>query len=93
MLLGVTFIGFWIVFFSIGYMKGSPGFARYFAAVSLFLASMNILILADNMILMFAGWEGVGLCSYLLVGYWHHKHSAAAAARKAAAFCVFGVRA
>ncbi len=83
MLLGVTFIGFWIVVFSIGYMKGSPGFARYFAVVSLFLASMNLLILADNMILMFAGWEGVGLCSYLLVGYWHHKHSAAAAARKA----------
>jgi len=64
-------------------MKGSPGFARYFAVVSLFLASMNLLVLADNMLLMFAGWEGVGLCSYLLVGYWHHKHSAAAAARKA----------
>lgn len=83
MLLGITFIGFWIVVFSVGYMHGSPGFVRYFAVVSLFLASMNLLVLADNFLLMFAGWEGVGLCSYLLVGYWHHKHSAAAAARKA----------
>lgn len=83
MLLGVTFIGFWIVVFSVGYMRGSPGFARYFAVVSLFLASMNLLVLADNFFLMFAGWEGVGLCSYLLVGYWHHRNSAADAARKA----------
>jgi proton-translocating NADH-quinone oxidoreductase chain L len=83
MLLGITFIGFWIVVFSIGYMRGSPGFARYFATVSLFLGSMCVLVLADNLLLMFAGWEGVGLCSYLLVGYWHHKPSAAAAARKA----------
>jgi NADH-quinone oxidoreductase subunit L len=83
MLLGVTFIGFWIVVFSIGYMHGSPGFSRYFATVSLFLASMSLLVLADNFLLTFAGWEGVGLCSYLLIGYWHHKHSAAEAARKA----------
>jgi NADH-quinone oxidoreductase subunit L len=83
MLLAITFVGFWIVVFSIGYMKGSPGFARYFATVSLFLAAMNLLVLADNFILMFAGWEGVGLCSYLLVGYWHTKPSAADAARKA----------
>ncbi|HKB06463.1 MAG TPA: NADH-quinone oxidoreductase subunit L [Gemmataceae bacterium] len=83
MLLAVTFIGFWIVVFSVGYMKGSPGFARYFAIVSLFLASMTLLVLADNFLLLFAGWEGVGLCSYLLVGYWHHKPSASDAARKA----------
>ncbi|HEX3151751.1 MAG TPA: NADH-quinone oxidoreductase subunit L [Gemmataceae bacterium] len=83
MLLGITFIGFWIVVFSIGYMHGSPGFARYFSVVSLFLASMTLMVLANNFILMFAGWEGVGLCSYLLVGYWHHKPSAADAARKA----------
>ncbi len=83
MLLGITFIGFWIVVFSIAYMRESPGFARYFATVSLFLASMTLLVLADNFILMFAGWEGVGLCSYLLVGFWHHKPSAADAARKA----------
>ena len=83
MLIGITFIGSWIVVFSVGYMHGSPGYARYFAAVSLFLASMTLLVLADNLLLMFAGWEGVGLCSYLLVGYWHDKPSAAAAARKA----------
>lgn len=83
MLIGITFIGTWIVIFSVGYMHGSPGYARYFAAVSLFLASMTILVLGDNFLLMFAGWEGVGLCSYLLVGYWHEKPSAAAAARKA----------
>ena len=83
MLLGVTFIGFWIVVFSVGYMRGSPGIARYFAVVSLFLASMNLLVLADNFLLIFTGWEGVGLCSYLLIGYWHTRHSAAAAARKA----------
>jgi len=83
MLLGVTFIGFWIVLFSVGYMHGSYGYSRYFATVSLFLASMCLIILADNFLLMFAGWEGVGLCSYLLVGYWHHKNSAADAARKA----------
>jgi proton-translocating NADH-quinone oxidoreductase chain L len=83
MLLGITFIGFWIVVFSVGYMHGSPGFPRYFSVVSLFLASMTLLVLADNFILMYAGWEGVGLCSYLLIGYWHHKPSAADAARKA----------
>lgn len=83
MLVGITFIAFWIIVFSIGYMQGSPGFARYFSIVSLFLASMTLLVLASNFILMFAGWEGVGLCSYLLVGYWHHKPSAADAARKA----------
>ncbi|WP_020472622.1 NADH-quinone oxidoreductase subunit L [Zavarzinella formosa] len=83
MLIGITFIGTWIVVFSIGYMHGSPGYPRFFAAVSLFLASMTLLVLADNFLLMFAGWEGVGLCSYLLVGYWHDKPSAAAAARKA----------
>jgi len=83
MLLGVTFIGFWIVVFSIGYMRGSHGYARYFATVSLFLASMCLLVVADNFLVMFAGWEGVGLCSYLLVGYWHHKPSASDAARKA----------
>jgi proton-translocating NADH-quinone oxidoreductase chain L len=83
MLTVITFIGTWIVVFSIGYMHGSPGYPRYFAVVSLFLASMLLLVLADNYLLMFAGWEGVGVCSYLLVGYWYHKPSAAAAARKA----------
>src|SRR5262245_42658792 len=83
MLLVITFVGFWIVVFSIGYMRDSPGYPRYFAIVSLFLAAMTLLVLADNFLLMYAGWEGVGLCSYLLVGYWHHKSSASDAARKA----------
>ena len=61
----------------------TTGYARYFSIVSLFLFSMTLLVLADNFILLFAGWEGVGLCSYLLIGYWYAKPSAAAAARKA----------
>ena len=83
MLIGITFIGTWITVFSVGYMHGEEGYTRYFAVVSLFLFSMTLLVLADNFILLFAGWEGVGLCSYLLVGYWYAKPSAAAAARKA----------
>ena len=83
MLIGITFIGTWITVFSVGYMHGEEGYTRYFAIVGLFLFSMTILVLADNFILLFAGWEGVGLCSYLLVGYWYAKPSAAAAARKA----------
>jgi NADH-quinone oxidoreductase subunit L len=83
MLLGITFIGTWIAVFSIGYMHGDPGYPRYFSIVGLFLFSMTLLVLADNFLFLFAGWEGVGLCSYLLIGYWHAKPSAAAAARKA----------
>ena len=83
MLLTVTFIGFWIAVFSIGYMHGSEGYARYFALVGLFLFSMTGLVLADNFLALFAFWEGVGLCSYLLIGYWYARPSAASAARKA----------
>ncbi len=83
MLVGITFIGAWIAVFSIGYMHHDEGYARYFSIVSLFLFSMTLLVLADNFVLMFAGWEGVGLCSYLLIGHWYFKPSAAAAARKA----------
>jgi len=83
MLIGITFIGTWIAVFSVGYMHGDEGYARFFTFVSLFLFSMTLLVLADNFLLLFAGWEGVGLCSYLLVGYWYSKPSAAAAARKA----------
>jgi proton-translocating NADH-quinone oxidoreductase chain L len=83
MLVGVTFIGAWIAVFSIGYMHNDEGYARYFSFVSLFLFSMTLLVLADNFVLLFAGWEGVGLCSYLLIGHWYFKPSAAAAARKA----------
>lgn len=83
MMLIVTFIGSWIVLFSVGYMHGSPGYPRYFAVVGLFIGSMLLLVLGNNFLTLFAGWEGVGLCSYLLVGYWYHKPSAADAARKA----------
>lgn len=79
----VTFISLWIVIFSAGYMHDDPGEGRYFALVSLFVAAMAVLILAGNLFVLFLGWEGVGVCSYLLVGYWYAKPEAAAAARKA----------
>ncbi|MFO0969192.1 MAG: NADH-quinone oxidoreductase subunit L [Gemmataceae bacterium] len=83
MLMTVTFVGSLIVVFAIGYMHGDPGYPRFFAAVSLFLAAMTLLVSADNFLLLYAGWEGVGVCSYLLIGFWFTKPSAAAAARKA----------
>lgn len=83
MLVTVTFVGSLIVVYSIGYMKGEQGYPRYFAQISLFLFSMTGLVLANNFILLYAFWEGVGLCSYLLIGFWYTKPSAAAAARKA----------
>ena len=83
MLVTVTFIGSLIALYSAGYMHGDPGYPRFFAEVSLFLFSMTGLVLADNFILLYVFWEGVGLCSYLLIGFWFAKPSAAAAARKA----------
>ncbi len=83
MLTMVTFISTFIAIFSIGYMHDDEGYPRFFAEVSLFIASMCLLVLADNFLLLYAGWEGVGLCSYLLIGFWYQKPSAAAAARKA----------
>src|SRR5437764_964367 len=83
MLSVITFIGSWIVVFSIGYAKGEEGYPRYFAEMGLFLAAMCTLVMADNLLLLYAGWEGVGLCSYLLIGFWFTKPSAAQAARKA----------
>ena len=83
MLATVTFIATWIAVFSAGYMRGEEGYARYFTFVSLFVFCMCLLVLANNFLLLVAGWEGVGLCSYLLVGYYYAKPSAAAAARKA----------
>jgi len=79
----VTFIATLIAIFSSGYMKGDAGFARFFAVMSLFVFCMCGLVLANNLLLLVAFWEGVGLCSYLLVGYYFDKPSAAAAARKA----------
>jgi proton-translocating NADH-quinone oxidoreductase chain L len=83
MLVTVTFVGSFIAIYSAGYMHGDKGYARYFAEVSLFLFAMTGLVLANNFILLYAFWEGVGLCSYLLIGFWFTKPSAAAAARKA----------
>jgi NADH-quinone oxidoreductase subunit L len=83
MLVTVTFVGFFIAVYSIGYMHGDPGYPRFFAEVSLFVAAMTLLVLADNFLVLYAGWEGVGLCSYLLIGFWFQKPSAADAARKA----------
>ena len=83
MLVTVTFIGTLITIFAVGYMHGEPGYPRFFAAVALFISAMTILVTGNNFLLLFAGWEGVGLCSYLLIGFWFSKPSAAAAARKA----------
>ncbi|MCZ2343197.1 MAG: NADH-quinone oxidoreductase subunit L [Bacteroidales bacterium] len=83
MLMTVTFVGTWIAVFSVGYMHDDPGYARYFSLMALFVFSMCLLILASDLLLLVAGWEGVGLCSYLLIGYYYAKPSAAAAARKA----------
>ena len=79
----IAFIATFIAVFSGGYMRGDKGFPRYFAVMGLFVFSMCGLVLANNFLLLVAFWEGVGLCSYLLVGYYYEKPSAAAAARKA----------
>src|SRR5205085_8000130 len=69
--------------YSVGYMHGDRGFARFFAYLNLFTTAMLILVLADNLLLLFVGWEGVGLCSYLLIGFWYEKTENAAAGKKA----------
>ena len=83
MLLFVTGIGSLIALYSIGYMHGDRGFARYFAYINLFLFSMIVLVLSDNLLLTFLGWEGVGLCSYLLIGFWNKDIKNCKAANKA----------
>jgi len=83
MMLVVTFVGFLIHVYSIGYMHDDPGYARFFTYLNLFMFSMLVLVLANNYLLMFLGWEGVGLCSYLLIGFWYEKKSAADAGKKA----------
>ena len=83
MLLVVTGIGTLIAIYASGYMQGDPGYSRFFAYIALFITSMTILVLADNLLLLYLGWEGVGLCSYLLIGYYYRKPSAVAAAKKA----------
>jgi len=83
MMLVVTFVGLLIHIYSIGYMHGDPGYSRFFTYMNLFMTSMLFLVLANNYLLMFLGWEGVGLCSYLLIGFWYQKKSAADAGKKA----------
>jgi NADH-quinone oxidoreductase subunit L len=83
LLIVVTTIGMLVHVYSIGYMAHDPGRWRFFAYLNLFMFSMLLLILADNLLLVFAGWELVGLCSYLLIGFWFPRRSAAEAAKKA----------
>jgi len=83
LLIVVTTIGMLVHIYSIGYMAQDPGKWRFFAYLNLFMFSMLILVLADNFLLVFAGWELVGLCSYLLIGFWYPRRSAAEAAKKA----------
>ena len=79
----ITFVGLLIHIFATGYMHGDSGYYRFFAYLNLFMFAMLTLVLGDNFLLMFVGWEGVGLCSYLLIGYYLDKDEAAPAAKKA----------
>ena len=83
MVLVVTGVGFLIHVYSIGYMHGDKGFAKFFSFLNLFIFAMLNLVLADNFLLIFLGWEGVGLCSYLLIGFWYEKKFTGDAAKKA----------
>ncbi len=83
MLTMVTFVATLVAVFASGYMHGDPAYPRFFALVGLFVFSMTGLVLSNNYVLTYAFWEGVGVCSYLLVGFWHAKPAAAAAAKKA----------
>jgi len=79
----VTGVGLCIFVFATGYMHGDPGFYRFFAYMGLFMFSMLVLVMGSNFVMMFVGWEGVGLCSYLLIGYYFNRAEAANASRKA----------
>ncbi len=83
MILVVTGVGFLIHVYSVGYMHEDPGYPRYFAYLNLFASAMLLLVMANNLLVMFVGWEGVGLCSYLLIGFWYEKQSASDAGKKA----------
>jgi NADH-quinone oxidoreductase subunit L len=82
-MLVVTGVGLCIFVFATGYMHGDPGFYRFFAYLGLFMFSMLVLVMGSNFLMMFVGWEGVGLCSYLLIGYYFDRREAGDAARKA----------
>ncbi|MDE0897079.1 MAG: NADH-quinone oxidoreductase subunit L, partial [Planctomycetota bacterium] len=83
MILVITGVGALIHIYSAGYIKGDPGFAKFFAYLNLFVAMMLILVLSSNLVGLFVGWEGVGLCSYLLIGFWYDKGWPAEAGQKA----------
>jgi NADH-quinone oxidoreductase subunit L len=83
MLCVVCGIGFFITVYAAGYMKGEAGYFRFFAYLGLFIFSMTSLVMGSNFVMLYLGWEGVGLCSYLLIGYYYEKPSAVAAAKKA----------
>ena len=83
MLVVVTAVSLMVQVYSLGYLRGDPGFARYYAYMSLFTASMVGLVLASNLVQLFIFWELVGVCSYLLIGFWYHRPAAASAAKKA----------
>jgi NADH-quinone oxidoreductase subunit L len=83
MTLVVTFVSFMIHWYSTEFMRGDEGYSRFFAYMNLFVASMVTLLLGDNLLLLFLGWEGVGLCSYLLIGFWYTDPVNGRAARKA----------
>jgi len=83
MMLTVSVVGFLGHVYSARYMHGDPGYARYFTYLNLFLFAMLVLVLANNYLLLFVGWEGVGLCSYLLIGFWYERKSGTDAANKA----------
>src|SRR6266550_5410993 len=90
MLVVVTSVSFLVQVYSMGYMAGDAGYWRYFAYMSLFTASMLGLVLGDNLVMIYVFWEMVGVSSYLLIGFWFHRPSAAAAAKKAFLVTRFG---
>jgi len=83
MLLVVCWVSLLIHIYSIGYMHDDPGYTRYFTELNLFVFFMLVLVSANNLLMMFVGWEGVGLCSYLLIGFWYEKKTATDAGKKA----------
>lgn len=83
MMMIITGVGLLIHIYSIGYMQGDEGFPRYFAQLNLFVAAMLVLVMADSFPLLFVGWEGVGVCSFLLIGFWYKDLANASAGRKA----------
>jgi len=83
MLAVVSLVALLVQVYSVGYMRGDPKYGWYFTCMSLFAASMLTLVLADNLLLLYAAWEGVGFCSFLLIGFWWERRSAAEAAKKA----------